>query len=98
MSTKTPVTPFWLSTWKLAVYGCPVGANQTVCVDLAHPVKGFLIFSGLVYGNQLAVLLGQDAAAFDYHPVNRLDKGTSGLLCVAPVSYTHLTLPTNSLV
>ena len=32
---------------------------------------------------QLAVLLGQDAAAFDYHPVNRLDKGTSGLLCVA---------------
>lgn len=22
-------------------------------------------------------------AAFDYHPVNRLDKGTSGLLCVA---------------
>ena len=32
---------------------------------------------------QLAALLGQDAAAFDYHPVNRLDKGTSGLLCVA---------------
>ena len=32
---------------------------------------------------QLAVLLGQDTAAFDYHPVNRLDKGTSGLLCVA---------------
>ncbi len=25
---------------------------------------------------QLAALLGQDAAAFDYHPVNRLDKGT----------------------
>ena len=32
---------------------------------------------------QLAVLLGQDAAAFDYHPVNRLDKGTSGLMIVA---------------
>lgn len=32
---------------------------------------------------QLAALLGQDAAAFDYHPVNRLDRGTSGLLCVA---------------
>ena len=32
---------------------------------------------------QLAALLGQDAASFDYHPVNRLDKGTSGLLCVA---------------
>ena len=32
---------------------------------------------------QLAAMLGQDAASFDYHPVNRLDKGTSGLLCVA---------------
>ena len=32
---------------------------------------------------QLAALLGQDAAAFDYHPVNRLDKGTSGLMIVA---------------
>ena len=32
---------------------------------------------------QLAALLGQDAASFDYHPVNRLDKGTSGLMIVA---------------
>lgn len=32
---------------------------------------------------QLASLLHEDAQAFAYHPVNRLDKGTSGLLCVA---------------
>ncbi|MDO5376713.1 MAG: RluA family pseudouridine synthase [Clostridia bacterium] len=32
---------------------------------------------------QLAAQLGLDAASFRYHPVNRLDKGTSGLLCVA---------------
>ena len=46
-----------------SVYGCPVGADQTVGVDLAHPVKGFLILSGLVYGNQLAVLLDPAVAA-----------------------------------
>ena len=32
---------------------------------------------------QLAAMLGQDEQTFVYHPVNRLDKGTSGLLCVA---------------
>ena len=32
---------------------------------------------------QLAAALGEDAASFCFHPVNRLDKGTSGLLCVA---------------
>lgn len=32
---------------------------------------------------QLAALLGMDVSSFCYHPVNRLDKGTSGLLCVA---------------
>ena len=32
---------------------------------------------------QLAAMLGQNEKAFVYHPVNRLDKGTSGLLCVA---------------
>ena len=32
---------------------------------------------------QLIAMLGADASAFVYHPVNRLDKGTSGLLCVA---------------
>ena len=32
---------------------------------------------------QVAAMLGQSAEAFAYHPVNRLDKGTSGLLCVA---------------
>lgn len=32
---------------------------------------------------QLAALLGTDISSFGYHPVNRLDKGTSGLLCVA---------------
>lgn len=32
---------------------------------------------------QLAAMLGADAASFCYHPVNRLDKGTSGLLLVA---------------
>ena len=32
---------------------------------------------------QVAAMLGRDAASFVYHPVNRLDKGTSGLLCVA---------------
>ena len=32
---------------------------------------------------QLAAMLGANAEAFAYHPVNRLDKGTSGLLCVA---------------
>ena len=32
---------------------------------------------------QLAAMLGQNAETFVYHPVNRLDKGTSGLLCVA---------------
>lgn len=31
----------------------------------------------------LAVMLGEDAGTFRYHPVNRLDKGTSGLLAVA---------------
>ena len=32
---------------------------------------------------RLAAELGEDARTFSYHPVNRLDKGTSGLLCVA---------------
>ena len=32
---------------------------------------------------QLIAMLGADEAAFVYHPVNRLDKGTSGLLCIA---------------
>lgn len=32
---------------------------------------------------QLIALLHADPASFVYHPVNRLDKGTSGLLCVA---------------
>ena len=32
---------------------------------------------------QLIGMLGADAASFTYHPVNRLDKGTSGLLAVA---------------
>ena len=32
---------------------------------------------------QLIALLGVDAQTFVYHPVNRLDKGTSGLLVVA---------------
>ncbi len=32
---------------------------------------------------QVAALLGVDEASFTYHPVNRLDKGTSGLLAVA---------------
>ena len=31
----------------------------------------------------LASQLGEDPRTFAYHPVNRLDKGTSGLLCVA---------------
>ena len=31
----------------------------------------------------LAVMLGEDPGSFSYHPVNRLDKGTSGLLAVA---------------
>ena len=32
---------------------------------------------------QLIALLGADAETFCYHPVNRLDKGTSGLMAVA---------------
>lgn len=32
---------------------------------------------------QVIALLGADPDTFVYHPVNRLDKGTSGLLCVA---------------
>ena len=32
---------------------------------------------------QLCAMLGADESSFVYHPVNRLDKGTSGLLCVA---------------
>ncbi|MBQ7786342.1 MAG: RluA family pseudouridine synthase [Clostridia bacterium] len=32
---------------------------------------------------QLIDMLHADAASFVYHPVNRLDKGTSGLLCIA---------------
>lgn len=32
---------------------------------------------------QVIAMLGADPGAFVYHPVNRLDKGTSGLLCVA---------------
>lgn len=32
---------------------------------------------------QLAAMLGLHPDAFSYHPVNRLDKGTSGLLCIA---------------
>jgi len=32
---------------------------------------------------QLAAMLHADERTFVYHPVNRLDKGTSGLLCVA---------------
>jgi len=32
---------------------------------------------------QMIAMLGADASSFVYHPVNRLDKGTSGLLCIA---------------
>lgn len=32
---------------------------------------------------QLSAMLGLHPDAFSYHPVNRLDKGTSGLLCIA---------------
>jgi len=32
---------------------------------------------------QVIAMLGADPASFVYHPVNRLDKGTSGLLCIA---------------
>lgn len=32
---------------------------------------------------QVIAMLGADPETFVYHPVNRLDKGTSGLLCVA---------------
>lgn len=32
---------------------------------------------------QLIAMLGADGETFVYHPVNRLDKGTSGLMCVA---------------
>lgn len=32
---------------------------------------------------QLAAMLGQSPESFQYHPVNRLDKGTSGLMAVA---------------
>ncbi len=32
---------------------------------------------------QVIAMLGADAKTFVYHPVNRLDKGTSGLLCIA---------------
>ena len=32
---------------------------------------------------QLMAMLGAQEGAFVYHPVNRLDKGTSGLLCIA---------------
>ena len=38
---------------------------------------------------QVAAILGQDEASFRYHPVNRLDKGTSGLLCVALHSHAQ---------
>ncbi len=33
--------------------------------------------------DQVMAMLHADPAAFVYHPVNRLDKGTSGLLCIA---------------
>lgn len=33
--------------------------------------------------DQVIALLHADPAAFIYHPVNRLDKGTSGLMCIA---------------
>ena len=32
---------------------------------------------------QLIAMLGADEKAFIFHPVNRLDKGTSGLMCIA---------------
>lgn len=32
---------------------------------------------------QMIAMLGADEESFVYHPVNRLDKGTSGLLCIA---------------
>ena len=32
---------------------------------------------------QMIAMLGADERTFTYHPVNRLDKGTSGLLCIA---------------
>lgn len=33
--------------------------------------------------DQVAAMLRADPASFVYHPVNRLDKGTGGLLCIA---------------
>ena len=46
-----------------SVHGCPVGADQTIGVDLVHPVQRFLVLCRLVYGNQLAVLLDPAVAA-----------------------------------
>lgn len=39
-------------------------------------------FTGITLRERLADTLGLDVGA-SYHPVNRLDKGTSGLLCIA---------------
>lgn len=38
---------------------------------------------------QVAAMLGADEKTFVYHPVNRLDKGTSGLMCIARHAHAH---------
>ena len=43
---------------------------------------------------QLIAMLGVDASSFTYHPVNRLDKGTSGLLVVARHAHAQRLLTT----
>ena len=43
---------------------------------------------------QIVSMLGADEKTFVYHPVNRLDKGTSGLLCVARHAHAQRLLTT----
>ena len=45
------------------VDGCPVGTDQTVLIDLAHPLQGFLVLGRLMDRDQFAVLLDPLVAA-----------------------------------
>lgn len=75
---------------KDALYGLPESHIRYMDEDLIILSKGAPLptlpsrhIATATLREQLCQMLGANPAAFAYHPVNRLDKGTSGLLCVA---------------
>ena len=78
LSTPGPVEVVWEDAWLLAV-NKPAGLA-------VHPGPGHYADT---LGNRLSWLFEQRGEPFVFRPVNRLDKGTSGLMLVAKSAEAH---------